>query len=169
MKYQNHKTVICSPRYLASLKLEQSSVLDMWGGVQYLPLEAESFLGVQSLVNRAQVEFDEVQSCLFLHQGQLVWSEINPDLTRLLGNIYIHFLYPINNIFSSLPDNHFVTKSHIFASSITNFTSSRKIPCGWICDRHSSSGPPGLQQTPFSCCLPRHQLHNLSAAAVSAI
>ena len=39
-------------RYLASLKLSQSSVLDMWGGLQYLPLEAEPFLRVQSLVNR---------------------------------------------------------------------------------------------------------------------
>ena len=34
---------------------------------------------------RASVEFPEVSSCLFLHQGQLVWSEIDPDTTRLLG------------------------------------------------------------------------------------
>ena len=34
---------------------------------------------------RAAVEFPEVSSCLFLHQGQLVWSEIDPDTTRLLG------------------------------------------------------------------------------------
>ena len=39
-------------RYLASVKLETSSVLDMWGGVQYLPLDTEPFLRVQTLVNR---------------------------------------------------------------------------------------------------------------------
>jgi len=75
-------------RYLASVKLEASSVLDMWGGVQYLPLDTEPFLRVQTLVNRAAVEFPEVSSCLFLHQGQLVWSEIDPDTTRLL----VHYL-----------------------------------------------------------------------------
>ena len=40
-------------RYLASVKLETSSVLDMWGGVQYLPLDTEPFLRVQTLVNRS--------------------------------------------------------------------------------------------------------------------
>ena len=39
-------------RYLATLRLENSSVLDMWGGLQYLPLESELFLRVQTLVTR---------------------------------------------------------------------------------------------------------------------
>ena len=72
-------------RYLATLKLSESSVLDMWGGLQYLPLEAEPFLRVQSLVNRAAQQFPELESCLVLQQGQLVWSEIEPSVTRLLG------------------------------------------------------------------------------------
>ena len=76
-------------RYLASLKLSDASVLDMWGGLQYLALEAEPFLRVQSLVNRAAELFPELESCLVLHQGQLVWSEIEPGVTRLLGELSV--------------------------------------------------------------------------------
>jgi len=75
-------------RYLATLKLDQSSITDMWSGVQYLPLEAEPFLRVQTLVNRCMMEYPDIESCLFLQQGQLVWSEVKPDVTRLL----VHYL-----------------------------------------------------------------------------
>lgn len=61
----------------------------MWGGLQYLPLEAEPFLRVQSLVNRAAESFPELESCLVLQQGQLVWSEIEPGVTRLLGELAV--------------------------------------------------------------------------------
>jgi len=75
-------------RYLATLKLDQSSITDMWSGVQYLPLDAEPFLRVQTLVNRCMMEFPDIESCLFLQQGQLVWSEVKPDVTKLL----VHYL-----------------------------------------------------------------------------
>jgi len=81
-------------RYLATLKLCESSVLDMWGGLQYLPLEAEPFLRVQSLVNTAAQQFPELESCLVLQQGQLVWSEIEPSVTRLLVHYLITTLLP---------------------------------------------------------------------------
>eukprot|EP00090_Calanus_glacialis_P007418 TRINITY_DN15853_c0_g1_i1.p1 TRINITY_DN15853_c0_g1~~TRINITY_DN15853_c0_g1_i1.p1 ORF type:complete len:430 (-),score=152.12 TRINITY_DN15853_c0_g1_i1:44-1333(-) len=75
-------------RYLATLRLENSSVLDMWGGLQYLPLESELFLRVQTLVTRNQEMFTNIHSSLFLQQGQLVWSGLVPDTTRLL----VHYL-----------------------------------------------------------------------------
>eukprot|EP00092_Neocalanus_flemingeri_P001140 GFUD01001214.1.p1 GENE.GFUD01001214.1~~GFUD01001214.1.p1 ORF type:complete len:430 (-),score=156.20 GFUD01001214.1:124-1413(-) len=75
-------------RYLATLRLENTSVLDMWGGLQYLPLEPEPFLRVQTLVTRAQEQFSNIHSSIFLQQGQLVWSGLVPDTTRLL----VHYL-----------------------------------------------------------------------------
>jgi len=75
-------------RYLATLRLENISVLDMWGGLQYLPLESEPFLRVQTLVTRTQEQFENIHSSLFLQQGQLVWSGLVPDITRLL----VHYL-----------------------------------------------------------------------------
>ena len=75
-------------RYMATLRLENSNVLDMWGGLQYLPLEAEPFLRVQTLVTKAQEMFTDIHSSLFLQQGQLVWSGLLPETTRLL----VHYL-----------------------------------------------------------------------------
>ena len=84
-------------RYLTSLKLEECSVLDMWGGIQYLPLEAQPFLRVQSFINRANLQFPRAGCCLFLQQGQLVWSEISPSLSRLV----VHYL--TTTLLPSLP------------------------------------------------------------------
>ena len=45
-----------------SLRLESAGLLDMWGGLQYLPLEAEPFLRVQTLVTRLQLAFPLVST-----------------------------------------------------------------------------------------------------------
>ena len=84
-------------RYLASLRLEQASLLELWGGVQYLPLQSGPFLRVQTLVTRAQEEFPTIQSSLFLQQGQMVWSGLSPSHTRLL----VHYL--TTSLLPSLP------------------------------------------------------------------
>ena len=39
-------------------------------------------------VARCMMEFPDIESCLFLQQGQLVWSEVKPDVTKLL----VHYL-----------------------------------------------------------------------------
>jgi len=80
-------------RYLATLRLESSSVLDMWGGLQYLPLEPEPFLRVQSLVTRTLASL-ALHSCLFLQQGQLVWSGLEPETSRLLCHYLTTTLLP---------------------------------------------------------------------------
>jgi len=75
-------------RYIATLRLEGASLLEEWGGLQYLPLKAEPFLRVQTLVTRTQSSQSSIDSCLFLQQGQLVWSGLEPQATRLL----VHYL-----------------------------------------------------------------------------
>ena len=62
--------------------------MDVWGGTQYLPLDPAPLLRVQSLVNRVEEEFQEVESSLYLQQGQLVWSGLPLHPTRLL----VHYL-----------------------------------------------------------------------------
>jgi len=75
-------------RYLCTLRIELTDVMDIWGGVQYLPLDPAPFLRVQSLVNRVEESFPSVQSTLYLQQGQLVWSGVPPHPTKLL----VHYL-----------------------------------------------------------------------------
>ena len=75
-------------RYLCTLRIEVTNVMDIWGGVQYLLLDPAPFLRVQSLVNRVEESFPSVQSTLYLQQGQLVWSGVPPHPTKLL----VHYL-----------------------------------------------------------------------------
>jgi len=75
-------------RYLATLRLEGAGLLEQWGGLHYLPLTARPFLRVQTLVTRTQAAAPSVHSALFLQAGQLVWSGLEPEPTRLL----VHYL-----------------------------------------------------------------------------
>ena len=59
-------------------------LLEQWGGLHYLPLTARPFLRVQTLVTRTQSAAPSVHSALFLQAGQLVWSGLEPEPTRLL-------------------------------------------------------------------------------------
>jgi len=71
-------------RYLATLKVERGDITYIWGGLQYLAVEMLDFLRVQTMINRMKSEQSIVSKCLFLQSGQLVWSDVDPDLTKLL-------------------------------------------------------------------------------------
>jgi len=71
-------------RYLSTLNVEKEDVTTVWGGIQYLALNAKDFLTVQSLINRMELQFDNISKSLFLQSGQLVWSGVEPGVTKLL-------------------------------------------------------------------------------------
>ena len=43
-------------RYLATLRVESGDITSVWGGLQYLALDATDFLRVQSLINRMKAD-----------------------------------------------------------------------------------------------------------------
>lgn len=71
-------------RYLGTLRVDRSDLTYIWGGIQYLAVEMVDFLRVQSIVNRIKADHDNMSMCLFLQSGQLIWSDVDPDLTKLL-------------------------------------------------------------------------------------
>jgi len=84
-------------RYLGTLGVEAAGLLEEWGGLHYLPLTSQPFLRVQTLVTRTQASLPSIHSCLFLQAGQLVWSGLQPQATRLL----VHYL--TTSLLPSLP------------------------------------------------------------------
>jgi len=71
-------------RYLGTLRVDRSDLTYIWGGIQYLAVEMLDFLRVQSIVNRIKADQDNICKCLFLQSGQLIWSDVDPELTKLL-------------------------------------------------------------------------------------
>jgi hypothetical protein len=71
-------------RYLGTLRVDRSDLTYIWGGIQYLAVEMVDFLRVQAIINRVKAEQDNISACMFLQSGQLIWSDVEPDLTKLL-------------------------------------------------------------------------------------
>jgi hypothetical protein len=58
---------------LPTLKLQQADLLDIFAGMQFLPLEASNFLHVQCLINKVEASFPTVKYSALLFHDQLVW------------------------------------------------------------------------------------------------
>jgi len=86
-------------RYLGTLRVDRSDLTYIWGGIQYLAVEMVDFLRVQAIINRIKADKENISKCLFLQSGQLIWSDIEPDLTKLIVQyISTTILASLNNI-----------------------------------------------------------------------
>lgn len=60
-------------QYLLSLKLNNSDILDVFQGLQFLPLDKLTFLKVQCFMNLVEAMFTQVKYTAFLYNDQVVW------------------------------------------------------------------------------------------------
>jgi len=60
-------------QYLLSLKLNNSDILDVFQGLQFLPLDKITFLKVQCFMNLVEAMFTQVKYTAFLYNDQVVW------------------------------------------------------------------------------------------------
>ena len=60
-------------QYLLTLKLAQSDILDVFSGLHFLPLDKNTYLRIQCLVNLLEATFPSVKYSVFLYNDQLVW------------------------------------------------------------------------------------------------
>ncbi|XP_065331648.1 vacuolar fusion protein CCZ1 homolog [Cloeon dipterum] len=81
-------------RFIPTLKLQHSDLLDIFAGMQFLPLDANTFLHVQCLVNKVEASFPTVHSSAILFNDQLVWSGIDPCDMQLIFHYLVTNLLP---------------------------------------------------------------------------
>lgn len=68
----NHSNSI--PRqYLPTIHFKHCDIMDVFGGLFYLPLDQNSYLKVHSFVNKLECAFPSVQDTMLLYNSQLVW------------------------------------------------------------------------------------------------
>ena len=77
-------------------------------------------------VARCMMEFPDIESCLFLQQGQLVWSEVKPDVTRLLVHYLTTTLLP--SLTSSSPQSASTVTHQVQISKLSTLNSLQWIP-----------------------------------------
>lgn len=81
-------------KYLMKLKLQHADILDVFHGIQFLPLDRKTFLHVQTLVNLLECSFPTVRHTAFLYNDQLVWSGLEPDDMQVMYRYLISSLLP---------------------------------------------------------------------------
>lgn len=81
-------------RYLLSLKLNNSDILDVFQGLQFLPLDKITFLQVQCFMNLVEAMFSQVKYTAFLYNDQVVWSGLEPEDMQVVYNYLVSTLLP---------------------------------------------------------------------------
>lgn len=72
-------------------------ILELFHAVQFLSLEMDGFTGVQGLVRRVQDDFPQVARAVFLQEGNVVWSDLQQEDTKLLYHHITKTLLPAHN------------------------------------------------------------------------
>lgn len=81
-------------RYLLTLKLCQSDILDVFDGIQFLPLNKNTYLRIKCFINQLEAQFPEVKYTAFLYNDQLVWSGLEQEDMRIMYRYLITGLFP---------------------------------------------------------------------------
>ncbi|XP_076756382.1 vacuolar fusion protein CCZ1 [Xylocopa sonorina] len=89
-----HKLEHFYSRYLLSLKLNNSDILDVFQGLQFLPLDKVTFLRVQCFMNLIEAMFSQVKYTAFLYNDQVVWSGLEPEDMQVVYNYLVSTLLP---------------------------------------------------------------------------
>ncbi|KAI1719609.1 vacuolar fusion protein CCZ1 like protein [Ditylenchus destructor] len=63
--------------YLAFLRMNKIPLVDLFAGVDFVPLSNVDYLDVECLVTRCMEEFPEIQHAMFLYQTKLIEYSIN--------------------------------------------------------------------------------------------
>ncbi|KAL5018025.1 hypothetical protein ScPMuIL_003747 [Solemya velum] len=81
-------------RYIQTIRLAQSDILDMFSGIHFLPLDKNTYLRVQCFLNLLEATFSMVQYTAFLYNDLLVWSGLEQDDMRIMYKYLTTSLFP---------------------------------------------------------------------------
>ncbi|XP_033106088.1 vacuolar fusion protein CCZ1 homolog [Anneissia japonica] len=71
-------------RYIATMRLNHSDILDVHAGIQFLPLDKNTYLRIQCFINLIEANFSRIKHTAFLYNDHLVWSGLEQDDMRVL-------------------------------------------------------------------------------------
>uniref|UniRef100_T1JG93 CCZ1/INTU/HSP4 first Longin domain-containing protein n=1 Tax=Strigamia maritima TaxID=126957 RepID=T1JG93_STRMM len=81
-------------RYLHTLRLQDSDIMDIFSGISFLPLDKNNFLKIQFFINRLESSFTLVKYMAFLFNDQLVWSGLEQEDMQIMYKYLTTNLFP---------------------------------------------------------------------------
>ncbi|XP_038064553.1 vacuolar fusion protein CCZ1 homolog isoform X1 [Patiria miniata] len=81
-------------RYLLTLRLSHSDILEIHNGILFLPLDKNTYLRIQCFINLVEASFSQIKYTAFLYNDQLVWSGLEQDDMRILYKYLTTSLFP---------------------------------------------------------------------------
>ena len=84
-------------RYLQTINFQKLDILDVFQGIDYLPLEKVDFLRVQCFVNLVENTFGGVRHLCFLHNENIVWTTLQLEDMKILYKYLTSRLFPASN------------------------------------------------------------------------
>ncbi len=73
------------PRYLPGIQLDRpGDVLMALGGMHFLPVDKQSYLRIQLMINALEMRFRTIVGTVFLYDGDLISSGLEMEPTRLI-------------------------------------------------------------------------------------
>lgn len=81
-------------RYIHTMAIAQADILDVFNGIVFLPLDKNTFLKVNCLVNLLEATLTEIRCTVFLYNDQLVWSGLDQEDMQTLYKYLTKSLLP---------------------------------------------------------------------------
>eukprot|EP00051_Salpingoeca_urceolata_P028116 m.485073 g.485073 ORF g.485073 m.485073 type:complete len:490 (+) comp23651_c0_seq1:273-1742(+) len=72
------------PQYLHTIDLSSADLLGAFNGIQFLPLDKNTYLRIQSFINLTEETFPQIKYTVFLFNDHLVWSGLEQGDMRIL-------------------------------------------------------------------------------------
>lgn len=80
--------------YFTTLKLHHCDIVNIFNGIQCLPLDKQTFLNVQCFINAMECNFPIIKHTAFLYNDHMIWSGIEPSNMQIVYQYLIKTLLP---------------------------------------------------------------------------
>ncbi|KAK2189620.1 hypothetical protein NP493_101g07016 [Ridgeia piscesae] len=81
-------------KYLLTLNLKHSDILDIFDGIHFLPLDKNTYLRIQCFINQIEAAFPQIKYTAFLYNDQVVWSGLEQEDMRVIYRYLKTTLFP---------------------------------------------------------------------------
>ncbi|KAG8328770.1 vacuolar fusion protein ccz1 [Homalodisca vitripennis] len=113
-------------RHLPTIKLQHCDIMDIFQGVQFLPLDKQTFLHIQCFVNLLEASFPVVEFTAFLYNDRLICG-LEPEDMQVVFHYLVYTLLPKFSETEAIPNGSVPTLSS-YGSTVFQYLVNTLLP-----------------------------------------